>query len=356
MALTNSPLHVQKANAATIAVLQTEGLRASGLPKIGVGGQVSYQSDVFGLPIESPFFKVPAVLKDQYKLNIDVSQRIWDGNSDKVRKQQYALDSKLGSAQTEVDIFSLREVVTDLFFKALLLQESETILNTSKTDLTTRLKQVEGVIMEGVMLRTNADQIKIQILKIEQQIAATQSDRQVLLEILGLWIGHEKVDFTLTLPRVLASLSLLLRPEIQLFEFRERQLDVATQMIGLRIQPKVEAFAQGGIGSPNPLNFFEEGLYGLVGIRAIWMPFDWGLSKKDKQILEVQKKNIAAQRSAFGLRMAASARKDERAEIKNRAMLAQDDNITAIQKRILGYARPLARQRTYDAGLYPKYG
>jgi outer membrane protein len=338
MALANSPLNVQKANAATIAVLQTEGLRASGLPKIGVGGQVSYQSDVFGLPIESPFFKVPAVPKDQYKLNVDVSQRIWDGNSDKVRKQQYALDSELASAQTGVDIFSLRELVTDLFFRALLLQESEIILNTSKTDLTTRLKQVEGAIAEGVMLRTNADQIKIQILKIEQQITATQSDRQALLEILGLWIGHEKVDFTLTLPRESASLSLLLRPEIQLFELRERQLDVAMQMIGLRKQPKVEAFAQGGIGSPNPLNFFEEGLYGLVGIRAMWTPFDWGLSNKDKQVLEVQKKNIAAQRSAFGLRMAASARKEERAETKNRAMLAQDDTIIAIQESIVARA------------------
>ena len=338
LALANSPLNVQKANAATIATLQTESLRTGRLPKIAVGGQATYQSDVFGLPIESPVFKVPTVPKDQYKLNVDVSQRIWDGNSDKVRKQQYALDSELAAAQTDVDIFSLREVVTDLFFKTLLLQESETILNTGKADLNNRLKQVEGAIAEGVMLRTNADQIKIQILKMEQQITATQSDKQALLELLALWIGREKVDFTLVFTNENTTLSLLQRPEIHLFDLRERQLDLAAQTIGLRRQPKIEAFAQGGIGSPNPLNFFEKGLYGLVGVRAMWTPFDWGLSNKERQVLEVQKKNIAAQHAAFDIRLAASTMKDKHDESKNKTLLTQDDGIIALQESIISRA------------------
>lgn len=337
MALANSPLNQQKANAATIAMLQTDGLRTNSLPKIAVGGQVTYQSDVFGLPIESPVFKVPTVPKDQYKLSVDVSQRIWDGNSDRLRKQQYALDSEIASGQTDVDVFSLRELVTDLFFKILLLQETETILNTSKTDLEARLKQTQAAITEGVMLRTHADQISIQILKVEQQITSTRSDKTALMELLALWIGREKTDFKLSATPETAPATVT-RPEYRLFDLRERQLDLAAQMIGLRKQPRFEAFAQGGVGSPNPLNFFEKGFFGLVGVRAMWTPLDWGYSQKEKQVLAVQKQNIAAQRSAFDLRFAASAKKDQFGESKNRELLAQDDRIIALQESIISRA------------------
>ncbi len=337
-ALENAPLNLQKANAATIAALQTDGLRTGNLPKIAVGGQVTYQSDVFGLPIQSPLFEVPTVPKDQYKLNVDVSQRIWDGNSDKLKKQQYTLDSELAAAQVDADVFSVREVVTDLFFNTLLLQESETILKTTKTDLQNRLKQVEAAISEGVMLRTNADQINIQILKIDQQITGIQSDKQTLMEILALWIGREKVDFTLAPSPPTDNLSILLRPEIRLFDLRSRQLDLAAQMIGLKKQPRIDAFAQGGYGSPNPFNFFETGIYGLVGIRAQWTPFDWGLSSKEKQVLAIQQKNIAAQRAAFDLRLTAATRKDQREDAKTKALLVQDDQIIAIQESIISRA------------------
>ena len=338
LALANSPLNVQKANAATVAALQTESLKAANLPKIAVNGQVSYQSDVFGLPIESPLFKIPTIPKDQYRVSVDVAQRIWDGNSDKVRRQQYALDSELAAAQTDVDVFTLREMVTDLFFKALLLQETETILNAGKTDLNNRLKQVEAAIAAGVMLRTNADQIKIQILKTEQQITATQSDKQAVMALLALWIGREKADFTLITPAMTTSVAEIMRPEWKLFELKEKQLDIATQSILLRKQPRVEAFAQGGLGRPSPFNAFENGPYGIVGIRANWAPFDWGVSSRDKEVLTVQKKNIAAQKSAFDLRLAASSLKDDRDEAKNKALLAQDNDIITLQESILSRA------------------
>ena len=52
--------------------------------------------------------------KDQYKLSVDVTQRIWDGGTDQYARQQHALESDLATAQVAVDVFSLREIVTDL--------------------------------------------------------------------------------------------------------------------------------------------------------------------------------------------------------------------------------------------------
>lgn len=96
-----------------------------------------------------------------------MSQRIIDGGANRYLRQQRSLDSELAAAQVEVEVFRLREVVTDLYFKALLLQESEAILSAGKTDLQSRLKQAEALVAEGVALRTSADQVKIQILKME---------------------------------------------------------------------------------------------------------------------------------------------------------------------------------------------
>jgi Outer membrane protein len=338
LATENSPLQAQKAQAAAIADLQREGLRSASLPRIAIGGQATYQSDVFGLPIESPLFKVPAVPKDQYRASIDLAQRLWDGNSDRLRRQQFALDKELTAAQTDVDAFSLRETVTDLFFKILLIQESGGILDASRKDLENRLKQAEAAVEAGAMLRSQTDQIRVQLLKVEQQKAALTADKQMLMELLALWTGRDNTAFILKNPATETSTPVTARPEWGLLDLKSRQLDLARQGVALRKQPRIELFAQGGWGNPNPLNFFERGLFGLFGLRAQWTPFDWGLSRRDMQVFDLQKRNIEAQKAAFELKTRAWALKESREADKQRSLLAQDDSIIRLQEQILARA------------------
>lgn len=183
----------KKIYAASISALQTSNLRNNDLPRIVFGAQASWQSDVFRLPIESPAFQIPTVPKDQYKLSVDINQRIFDGGAKRYLRQKHSLESELAAAQVNVEVFALREVVTDLYFKALLLQESEAILNAGKTDLQSRLKQAEALVAEGVALRTSADQVKIQILKMEQLLDNAGADKRALLDILAQWVGRPVV-------------------------------------------------------------------------------------------------------------------------------------------------------------------
>ena len=119
MAQQASPLQQKKALAESIAALQLRNIQSNNLPRIQVGAQASWQSDVFGLPIDNPAFQIPKVPKDQYKLTADVSERLWDGGSDRYLRQQRELERDLNAAQTDVDVFQLRETVTDLYFKIL---------------------------------------------------------------------------------------------------------------------------------------------------------------------------------------------------------------------------------------------
>ena len=335
LAVTASPLQAQKQHAATIASLQTASLRSAQLPRINVGGQATLQSAAFGLPIESPLFQVPAVPRDQYRVQVDLAQRVWDGHSDRVRRTQYAIEEKVLSLQTEVEVFSLRETVTDLFFRILLLQETALILENSLTTLKNKQEQVAAAVTEGVLLQSQADQVQIQVLQLTQQLNGLRADEQTLKGLLALWVGKSDRRLILKLPTEMSVSGIDARPEWALFEVKKQQLEVAKEAIDLRRQPRVEAFAQGGWGNPNPLNFFDQGLFGLIGIRAQWTPFDWGTRARDVQVIGVQQQQLDAQQQAFALRMQAQALKDSREMVKSQAMLSEDQQVIALQERVV---------------------
>ena len=339
LAIQNSPLQQKKLYAESIAALQTLNIRSNNLPRIQVGAQATWQSDVFGLPISSPLFEVPVVPKDQYKLSVDVAERIWDGGSDRYLRRQRSLENELVAAQVDVDVYQLREVVTDLYFKSLLLQESNAVLQTSKEDLGRKLKQAEAAISEGAALRTSADQIRLQILKTEQQITGIQTDIYALRQILARWIGRENGDFALVLPPLTGITTTFdQRPEFKLLDLQQRSFQLQKDRLHLLHQPRVEAFAQGGLGRPNPFNFFETDFqpFLLIGLRASWTPFDWGNRSRDAQVLDLQVKTVDAQRAALLQRLEIGTLKDKwDADVKYRQQLAQDNDIIQLQEDII---------------------
>lgn len=337
MAVENSPLQARKLHAESILALQNRNIRSNMLPRVQVGAQASWQSDVFGLPFKFPGSEIPAVPQDQYKISADIAQKIWDGGADKYQREQKALDKSMAEAQVDVDAFALREWVTDLFFKTLLLQESEEILQTSIADLQARLKQTEAAIQEGVALRTAADQIRIQILKNQQQLAVTAADKLALLKMLAQWMGKQEPDFVLQKETSASPIQEPVRPEYRLFDLQQKSLQVGKSALHVRTLPRFEAFAQGGLGSPNPFNFFETGLepFVLIGLRAAWTPLDWGNNRRESRILDYQMKNVDVQRQFFEQRLRTTSLKDKEDELKWNKQLAQDDEIIALQRDII---------------------
>lgn len=342
LALRNSPLQQKKLYAESIRTLQIRSLQSNNLPRIQFGAQASWQTDVVKFPGDSPLFSIPEIPKDQYKLNVDISQRIWDGGSDQYARRQRELESEMTAAQVDVDVFQLREVVTDLYFRALLLQESEAILQASKKDLQARLRQAEASVAEGVALRTSADQVRIQILKTEQQIAATQVDKQAMLELLAKWIDRKNTEFHLAEPVWTdETLQPEQRPEYRLFALQQSAWQLQKDRLKLQMQPRIEAFAQAGVGQPNPFNFFEVGFepFAIFGVRASWTPFDWGNRHREAQILEVQMKNVQVQSDVFRQRLEANTIRDFwDLNVKYKEQLQQDAAIVALQEDIVSRA------------------
>ena len=107
-----------------------------------------------------------------------------------------------------------------------------------------------------------------------------------------------------------------------------------------RTQPRLDAFAQTGLGNPNPLNFFDKGFkpFLVIGLRAAWTPIDWGNTKRDQQVLDIQAKNIEVQKANFEQRLQVSLQRDQQDALKYQALLKQDDEIIALQTDIISRA------------------
>ncbi|MEZ4919412.1 MAG: TolC family protein [Saprospiraceae bacterium] len=336
LARASSPLQQIKTLNASYSLLENRQLKSDFLPNIQFRGQASYQSDVFTLPIDNPLFPVPEIPKDQYNLSANITQRIYDGGAAKLTRVQNLIREELESAQTDGEVYKIEMLVTELYANALLLQESIDALQSAETDLVRRKEQIDAMVREGVALRTAADEVLIAQLKLEEQIQALEADFKSLKEVIALWTNRENADFELRMDAVQET-SIDARPEMRQFTLTEKQIHSYSDLLSIKNQPKLEAFAQGGLGSPNPLNFFETDFqpYAMVGLRAVWTPIHWGNTNRDRQLLEIKSQQVSAKRDAFEKSYAANkkSKTDQAAKFQN--MVEQDKRIIELHQSIL---------------------
>lgn len=354
-ALEQHPAQARKALAASAAALQLRNLESNRLPRVALNAMGSWQSDVFRLPIDNPLFAVPVIPRDQYKATAEVSERIWDGGSDRYLRRQYALDQNISEAQADVEAHQVLELVTELYGGILLLQETAAILEAARADLQRRREQMQALVRQGVALPTAADQAQIQLLQTEQQLSAVLADQTALRNILALWLGRADSDFRLRLPDLSQALQPTPpRPEYRLFDLQQQKTDLSREMLILRRMPRIEAFAQGGLGRPNPFNLFETGLqpFAMVGLRAAWTPFQWGNTGRDRQLLELQGRQIDVQKAVFERGLSAARLRDQGAAAKYRSLLANDDAQIALQENIVQRAEAQVQQGVLTAADY----
>jgi outer membrane protein TolC len=208
--------------------------------------------------------------------------------------------------------------------------------------LQARLKQAEGAVREGTALRTAADQVRMQLLKTEQQILALRSDYNALSGTLNLLLGRPAEALlqlrrspTPALPPDYAANTA--RPEFALLQQQREAIVIGEKVLDARAQPRVEAFWQGGLGRPNPFNMFETGFqpFMIVGLRAQWTPWDWGNRKREHQIMALQAKNLQTQEAALLQRLQTGRWKDYSETAKYLYLIEQDDAMIALQSDIL---------------------
>ena len=142
---------------------------------------------------------------------------------------------------------------------------------------------------------------------------------------------------TLTNPEILVTAATeSQRPELELFNLQETQLETSKEVISKSNYPKLLGFAQAGYGNPG-LNMLDNSFqdFYMVGLKLNWNIFDWGKTKKKKQAIDISKEIVSTEKETFLLNNEMQQKEAESDINKYEVMLKKDEEIIGLREQVL---------------------
>lgn len=316
------------------------------LPQVTLSGQATLQSDVVSWPEEFESMlamqglDMPGIRRDQYKVQIDVQQTLWDGGKSRTDRAIAEGEAAQERMSTEVELYAVDSRVEDIYFGILLMQEQQRQIGEMMQRLQTNLDQVNALVENGMAMQADADAVEVQLLTQRQSLGQVEARLQSFRRILGLFIGEELGEAPLPMPVAEEPVGYdSERPELQLMDAQMALLQAREQMVDVSLAPRVALFAQGYYGYPG-LNMFENmvshrwTLNGIVGVRMNWNISSLYTSKTSRRQLQNARDNVMLQREVFAFNSRLQA-EQESAEVRRiREAIADDDRIVALRSRV----------------------
>ncbi len=305
------------------------------LPQLQLTARATYQSDVTTISLEVPGIEIPTLPKDNYDAKIELQQVIWDGGRIGAAKQNAVTAADVSRQSLEVDLYSLRERVNQLFFGVLLLDGQLEQLKLTQDDLARNYDRVSALIKGGVANRADLDAVRAQQIEMEQNRISMSSSRESYMAMLGMMIGREG-EQKLTPPAGGdVSSSQINRPELWLMDAQDANFQAQLKNISSKNLPTLGAFVQGGYGKPG-LNMFKTTFepYYVAGLRLSWNFGSLYTKKNEKRLVDNSRQGVAAQRETFlfNTRMQLVAEQRKIGNIK--ALMLQDDELVTLRGNI----------------------
>ncbi len=338
-----SPLKKQELLNKNIYELGLKNQQTNYLPGLSVNGKASYQSEVISIPGSAMIPEYPVIPKEQFQVSVDIHQNIYDGGMTRHAKDLEESQWKVNAAELEIELYAIRSTINELYFSILQLQESEGIINTTLNNLDNQKKLVAAGVKNGIVQENNLYQIEKQILTLQQEMISIKSDKKVLSDLLSEWVG-QPVDSNTVLKRPHFNVPVtdlpVNRPENNLFMDRRSLLESRMAITNAERRPRVSAFAQGGIGQPNPMNFFEvdPSAYYILGVRLHWPVFDWGDVSRKKQIIGLQRDLLDSRESDFNRNINMALTRNSAEIEKLKKVVNKDEEIISLQQKIVKIA------------------
>jgi outer membrane protein TolC len=322
--------------------LKIKNLNKNYLPQLNLNGSATLQSDVtelkLNLPAQFSFIQFPQISKDMYKVTVDVNQSIYDGNVTGYQKKLETFNLQSDQESILIELYKLKDRINQAYFNIFMLQQNEMLLNSNKNQLESKLKEIQSAVTNGAMLSSNADALQAELMKIDQQLIETRTDRTTAFKVLSELTSSTIPDNSkLVLPRVQISSTAFedKRPELQLYNIMQTKTGVMKDMVNTRWNPKLYAFGQAGYGRPG-LNMLSNDFtpWWFVGAKLTWNIWNWNLSKNEKKIYDIQNDIIGTQKETFEKNIRIEATSGLAEIEKLGELLQKDEEIIALRTRI----------------------
>lgn len=306
------------------------------LPQFSFNSQTTYQSDVVEFPGSIPGIDMPTQNKDQYKTYIQMDQVLLDGGNIRNQKETERAKRDLERKTLEVELYTLRERINQLYFGILVGDEKIRQNELTLEDIKIGLKTVNAQIANGTSFRSNADVLKAEELKVRQEQTKLRSNRKAYLQMLGLFVNRElSQGVILEKPATPLAAFEINRPELSMYASHDKLLELGKKSITTENKPKVNLFVQAGAGNP-ALNFLEEGWnsYYYGGIKTTWSFGGLYTTKKKKQLIDLDKMTLEADKETFLFNIDQTVKQQNSDIEKYQQLLASDDEIVKLRNNV----------------------
>lgn len=322
--------------------LKTKNLNKNYLPQFNVNGSASWQNEVtevvIQLPANLPQLNGPVIPKDQYKLTLDVTKSIYDGNITSYQKRLEKFNLSVDKKSIDASLYLLKDQVNQYFFSILLTQQNIKLLEESKKQLEAKLSEVESAVRNGATLKMNADLIRAEIIKLEQNIYELSMDRlagiRMLSELTSFSLDENSKFKTpeITLPALNYENK---RIEFELYGIQRDRVILMKNMVTTKWNPKFWAFGQFGLGRPG-YNFLSTDVapMAMVGARLTWNPWNWNGNKNEKKIFDIQGDILKNQQETFDKNLRITSQKNITDVAKLSDLLARDQELVDLRAGI----------------------
>lgn len=308
---------------------------SANLPQVSLSGRATYQSDAININNPPFIFNQD---KDQYQVVAEVNQVLWDGGVIAARKQSIKSNAELEKQKLEVDLYTLRDRVNQLFFGILMLHEQQLQADILQQELETNLEKIKACLKNGVANQSDVDALSVELLNVNQRRtelkSAETSYRNMLVALTG-----EKLDantvFLKPLNAIPGDVQTIKRPELGLFDAQLHLLDNQTQLEQTAIMPKFGLFLQGGYGRPG-LNMLATGFapFYIGGVRFSWNISSFYTRKNNLGSIQLNKEMVNVSKETFLFNNNLKINQQNTEVSKMRELLRTDDDILQLRTNI----------------------
>ncbi|ACF13781.1 outer membrane efflux protein [Chloroherpeton thalassium ATCC 35110] len=309
------------------------------LPQVSLNSKATYQSQLLELPFTIPGAESMEFYKDNYEVSLNVEQLVFDGGSVAAQKDIAELEKELAVQNVAVDLHALHEKVNDAYFAILLADTRKSSLELLKKELQAKLAIVESQVRNGLATESNADILKAELLKTNQNLIETDDDRKAAGKVL-----EEYIDLPITkntrfgLPKPAYKPNKKNennRPEYKAFALSRDLLEGYDDLYSAEYYPKLSGFFEYAYGRPS-LNVFETDFksYFIAGVQAKWTLWNWRRTDRNREVLQIQKKQSEADEETFSKNLSIAVYKSQSEIEKLEALLKTDREIIDLRERI----------------------
>ncbi|MCU0370061.1 MAG: TolC family protein [Bacteroidales bacterium] len=335
----NHPLFNQYDLLASSSELKIKNLNRNYLPEMNVNGDVHYQSDVVEVPVKFEGFAPEPLDKDWYKISLEVSELIYDGGVTRKNKDIEYIDNQINRQTVGVDLYKIKERIVGVYFSIISLKESQNLLNVTRDNLAARLREAASAVKNGVVLASDADILKAELLKIDQQEIEIQAGILSGYKVLSILSGEEiapgkTLDWEI--PAVDSYLPGRSRPEYQLFSLQQQKAESMKKLSSSRLIPRLIAYGQAGYGRPGYdmlKNEFDD--FYTIGAKLSWNVWNWNKSRNEKTILDLNKEMIGNNEQTFDQNLQTELERKLSEIRKIEELIPKDKEIAMIREGIV---------------------